>query len=279
MNDIIFISSMTHSGSTLLNIILGGHNRLIGLGEIFQLIRDRSKGLQLFEKLDDQCSCGAQIKECPIWGKVANRLSENCPESVLDRYDIVQDVFYQQFGSDKVIVDSSKRLSYAKLLHRHPAVNVKMIHLVKDVRAYCISQIDLAIRKDKKLKKRNPYKHMREWYKDNREMYEFFQTENIPVFRLGYEELSLYPEKIVSLLSKNLDIHFDESMLDLTPGNNHIAHGNRMAQQKEKSAKIYYDNRWFYRSEWMLPFLLLPKVSRLNKQLVYSNETNRLWNQ
>ena len=279
MNDVIFISSMTHSGSTLLNIILGGHKQLIGLGEVFQLIRDRSKGLQLFEKRDDQCSCGTQIKECPFWGAVINRLSENCPENILERYDIVRDIFNQQFGSDKVIVDSSKRLSYAKLLHSHPSVNVKMIHLVKDVRAYSISQIDLAIRKDKKLKKRSPYKHMREWYKENLEMYDFFQSENLPVFRLGYEELSLYPEKIVSLLSKNLDIHFDKSMLELSPGNNHIAHGNRMSQQKEKSAKIYYDNRWFYRSEWMLPFLLLPKVSRLNKQLVYSNETNRLWNQ
>ena len=279
MNDVIFISSMTHSGSTLLNIILGGHKQLIGLGEVFQLICDRTKGLYLFEKLDDQCSCGAQIKECSFWGEVANRLSENCPENVLERYDIVQDVFSQQFGSDKVIVDSSKRLSYAKLLNSHDSVNVKMIHLVKDVRAYCISQIDLAVRKDKKFKKRNPYRHMREWYKDNQAMYEFFQTENVPVFRLGYEELSLYPEKMVSLLSKNLDIHFDGSMLELLPSNNHIAHGNRMSQQKEKSAKIHYDNRWFYRSEWMLPFLLLPKVSKLNKQLVYSNETNRLWNQ
>ena len=68
-------------------------------------------------------------------------------------------------------------------------------------------------------------------------------------------------------------------MLELNPQQSHVVHGNRMREQSDKNRSIRYDNRWFYRSEWLWPYLLSPRTRRLNKQLVYHNETGRLWNQ
>ena len=68
-------------------------------------------------------------------------------------------------------------------------------------------------------------------------------------------------------------------MLELNPQQSHVVHGNRMREQSDKNRTIRYDNRWFYRSEWLWPYLLSPRTRRLNKRLVYHNETGRLWNQ
>ena len=50
-----------------------------------------------------------------------------------------------------------------------------------------------------------------------------------------------------------------------------------MRDQPDKNRKIRYDNRWFYRSEWILPFILSRKTRILNNKLVYQNEISRIW--
>ena len=43
---VVFIAGLEHSGSTLLDLLLGGHRQLVGLGELFHLLRERSGHLQ-----------------------------------------------------------------------------------------------------------------------------------------------------------------------------------------------------------------------------------------
>jgi hypothetical protein len=54
-----FICSAGHSGSTLLDILLGSHLRGFSLGEITHLPKNIA--------LNSQCSCGRQIDECLFW--------------------------------------------------------------------------------------------------------------------------------------------------------------------------------------------------------------------
>lgn len=63
----VFICSAGHSGSTLLDLLLGSHPEAISLGEITQL----SKNLAL----NTLCSCGAPARDCDLWRSVVDRLA------------------------------------------------------------------------------------------------------------------------------------------------------------------------------------------------------------
>jgi hypothetical protein len=43
---LVFIASLSHSGSTILDLILGGHSRFVGLGEIVRVLRPGPTGLE-----------------------------------------------------------------------------------------------------------------------------------------------------------------------------------------------------------------------------------------
>ena len=279
MNRIIYIAGSQNSGTTLLNIILGGHSNLVGLGEIFQLLKQKKHGLYLEERLEDNCSCGVKTKDCSFWGEVWERLNAGTCEHMNQRYNIVRNVFFEQFGPDRIIVDSSKSLSYLKIIAAEPGVDITPIHMVRDVRAFCISRVDRAFRENKKRKMRKASFHLRKWYHNNLNTSQYLESADIPFFRLGYEELSLYPDKLVPALSKWLGLSYEPGMLKLAPEGCHIVHGNRMRDQSGKNRVIRYDNRWFYRSEWIWPFILSGKTRKLNIKLVYQNEINRLWEQ
>ncbi len=62
----LFICSAGHSGSTLLDMLIGAHSRVASLGEIDQL----SKNIAL----NTLCSCGAPIRECALWSEVLRRV-------------------------------------------------------------------------------------------------------------------------------------------------------------------------------------------------------------
>jgi hypothetical protein len=62
----VFICSAGHSGSTLLDLLIGSHPRAISLGEITQLPKNLA--------LDSRCSCGAPVTSCELWRTVLDRL-------------------------------------------------------------------------------------------------------------------------------------------------------------------------------------------------------------
>lgn len=62
----VYICSAGHSGSTLLDMVLGSHSKVESLGEISFLAQNISINLR--------CSCGVPIKECAVWREVTARL-------------------------------------------------------------------------------------------------------------------------------------------------------------------------------------------------------------
>lgn len=63
----IYICSAAHSGSTLLDLLLGSHSRIESLGEISFLSHDIA--------VNNTCTCGSPVRECHIWRTVVERLS------------------------------------------------------------------------------------------------------------------------------------------------------------------------------------------------------------
>lgn len=66
MTKYVFICSASHSGSTLLDLLIGAHTRVSSLGEISQL----SKNIAL----NNDCSCGSGIRSCQVWQEALQRV-------------------------------------------------------------------------------------------------------------------------------------------------------------------------------------------------------------
>lgn len=62
---LVYISSAGHSGSTLLDMLLGAHADAFSLGELILL--------PLEARLNKPCTCGRPILECPVWRPILAR--------------------------------------------------------------------------------------------------------------------------------------------------------------------------------------------------------------
>ena len=158
-------------------------------------------------------------------------------------------------------------------------IDVKVLFLIKDVRTFTISHLDLAKRKGLHYKYRIPAYHFFNWYYKNREVQNFLRKEQIPYLQIGYEELCLYTNQIIQKLYDFLGEKQESSMVSLKDSGSHAIRANRMLGQPEKHQGIFYDHRWFYRKEWLLWALLFPNIMRFNQREVYTNGTEKIWTQ
>jgi hypothetical protein len=213
--------------------------------------------------------------------------------STQERYKILLDAFGDAFGKDCVPVDSSKYLEALQTLSSVAGVEVRVLHLIKDVRAWTVSMRDAGKRAEafymKELLRKYGWKAWMayarrtsvccflRWYLANRRMQEFLNKEKIPIFQLGYEELCLYPEVMIRDICEFLDVEVVDSMFSLLDSSSHSVLGNRMRSQMEKRQRIFYDNRWFSRNDWLLPAVFFPHIMRYNAREVYRNAHGVLW--
>lgn len=63
---VTFICSAAHSGSTLLDLLLGSHPAAMSLGEITQLPKNLA--------LNTACGCGKAVRDCELWSAVVAEL-------------------------------------------------------------------------------------------------------------------------------------------------------------------------------------------------------------
>ena len=110
----------------------------------------------------------------------------------------------------------------------------------------------------------------RKWYRENLKLQQHLISDDIPFIQIGYEELMLNTTKIFHRLCEFLEISLTENMYNLKDSEHHILCGNTMRFFDRHNA-IFYDNRWLYRDEWLLPSVILRRVMEYNSTQVYSN--------
>jgi hypothetical protein len=275
MNTVVFVASLGHSGSTLLDLLLGGHPRFIGLGEIAQVIVPGK--VDLLASSGQLCSCGETVTRCPFWGEVAKRLPD-APQDRLDvRYRLVLDTFAEVFGDSLIPVDSSKYLHHLERVVSVAGLDVRVLRLAKDVRAFAVSQIDNARAKRLGWIKRRAFAQFHIWHRGNRDLDRYVDASGLPSLRVGYEELCLSSGRVIPGICAFLREDFSPDMLDIGRSRSHVLVGNRMRTSASDRAAITYDYRWFCRHEWLLPSMLLPHVMRYNQRAVYANGTLGRW--
>jgi len=262
MRKVVYIAGAGHSGSTILDMSLGCHPSIIGLGEMINLLSAKKEYFYKDAFNNILCSCGHNMYNCDFWSGAREELLKYSGENIHIKCQHLIDYFFQKYGEDKILVDSSKNLhGYIPFLNDNFSLNV--LFLIRDFRSWIYSRycrhgknmISLAYR----------------WLKANIRTKQYLARHKIIFMTVGYEELSLYPELLLRTICDFIGVEYDPIMLQ--PGNtkSHIIRGNVARGDNEKKKGFFYDARWFTSVKLnMLGPIFLP-MAKWNNDNVYSH--------
>lgn len=165
---VLFISGEGRSGSTIVSSILGDHSNTVEVGELRNIW---TRGVQL----DERCGCGHPFSRCEFWQEVGSRAFGGWEEVDAERVvgygkelarhrhgwlTVARIAFRRSVSSQaaewathharvydairavsgcSVIVDSSKEPAYAAAIVHSGAIDLRVLHLVRDPRAVAFS--------------------------------------------------------------------------------------------------------------------------------------------
>jgi hypothetical protein len=162
---VVYIAGDGRSGSTLLDRLIGSYPGTFSCGELGNLLQSAAAP-------DEFCACGSLAGECDFWRKVLERwrgavpgFSEREYRLLQLRYERLRSLLrpFNEMNTDSpsfvryaeytralfgaiaelsgasVIIDSSKGPARALALSRIPGLDLRMLHLVRDVRGVAYS--------------------------------------------------------------------------------------------------------------------------------------------
>lgn len=263
MIKIIFIAGDGRSGSTLLESILSNGNNCISVGECHRFWKR-------FVENSSHCGCGMPIHDCKLWGAVHQKLIDEFPDydpftfqkevqdfqryknfkqlpGLLDseswtRFSKIVSAFYRaiaHFSEKNIIIDSSKSISWARLLQLSNQFDVRVIHLERQLSQvanswkkrmllpeYSNSEVYMPIKSNALI--------LKNWLKIK--LMARSLPKGGPYLFLRYEKLLKHPqqsfERIVTFTEIELDID------QLTYQQNHAVGGNPMRHGAQGTIKL-----------------------------------------
>ena len=208
---LLLIRGLGHSGSTLLDLVLGGHPSVIGLGEasrvLLSALADSSVGFQLNdwrEQYTQPCTCGLMIDQCPLWSRFFLGSPVDKSLSFLDQFSrLISPLsgpstkwIVESYQADKMLLDYSRT-----------GRNVRVIHLTRDARSWTHSEARRGVSRYGRGGSVG-WRGLQRWMRVNRQLEKELRSSSLQCFKLGYEELALAPEKSLKLLCDWLGLDF-----------------------------------------------------------------------
>ena len=280
MTKLLLIRGLGHSGTTILDLALGAHPQMVGLGEAARILERPSpedahrgpaqlRGTLRFER---RCTCGEIAADCPVWGPVLEWLPEHdhCPLAVkMKRLIAVLEKVHASASSPTSWVIDSYQGDFTLPFEQVSDLDIRVIHLTRDLRSWVHSRARSGRERGRWLPGLKP---MLRWCWMNARHERLLQKCPHPVLRLGYEQLALDPEGTLGRICAWLGLEMSEQMLQ--PGSfstSHLLSGNRMRFDAKSSAAIRYDASWMEAPSGLAQVALgVPWVAALNRRLVYS---------
>lgn len=230
---VVYVTSVSYSGSTLLDLLLSSHSKVASLGE--------AKG---FSTGREDCTCAAgSIRKCPFWNRVDEgfrerigiplreiRLDADDDGRFLEHNRALFDAVRAITGAD-VLVDSSKSLRRLARLLETEAFDLRPIHLVRRPEGVAYSN----------LKKRHDwvlaaYRHGRR----HREARRLLRGRDHRELR--YETMAEAPEATLRGLMPWIGLDYEPAQLEFRAGERHNFGGNPM--RLESGRTIAPDVAW-----------------------------------
>lgn len=270
---LILIRGLGHSGTTILDTILGKHSSVVGIGEGIRVLRGvkkkrtMPKRLRSKERYELECTCGNLVTKCNVWGKTIEHIINNDEESLDKKFNYLSDKIYKNYGNEILIVDSSQSDLDSTICFKNK-YEIKVILLTKDIRSWVNSY--------EKKYNRSILRNVLTWYFVNRKIEKFLKINNLDYLKIGYEEFALHTEVILQKIFSWLKINNEKNLLGLSKSKSHIVAGNRMRLNKSNNSKIIYDSSWKSRKSNIFRNLLFRLFYKRNNELVYSNINKKI---
>jgi len=274
MTRIAFIAGLEHSGTTLLDFIVGGGTESVALGEVSSFIDSESRAIFLsrFGRFEDAhlCSCGKRHETCDMWAPVVDYMSENPSSDLVARYGEVIDSAVRNFGHEVVLSDSSKSVRALKTALEaakgRPDTDIRVLFAIKDVRSFVAS-----ITQTRQLGFRGQILCFRWWQGGNQEIFSFLESTGVPYLVVFYEALCLRTrptvDRICQFLGIRPDSYFDTLNAKLAHQRSHICMGNTDMAFRNRD-EIRYDCRWFNHPSVNFLYCCELKARRINARLL-----------
>lgn len=239
---VAFILGCGFSGTTLLDLILGSHSRMIGLGEI------HANAFDAFLDENQICTCLFKARECHFWGKVLKLLHQYkgeesfrlAPVNGSSSDGIVQNTTrlfqaIKEVSSAEILVDSSKRTRRAHLLVESGLIQSKVIHLVRDGRAVAYSYV----------KRGHRFRQaVSQWKETNIAIRDWMATSRAPDhLSVRYEDLCAQPIETSRRICEFLGLGWEAKMMSFGQKTHHNVRGNPMRFSISDS-EIKLDETW-----------------------------------
>lgn len=238
---VVYIVGASHSGSTLLDMMLNAHPDIISVGEVLKLNevkRSRSGKLE-----PTKCSCGAiGLSQCAFWSRVNQQILRTHGRSIaeLDVNDyrelggadanaILFEAIHEVSGK-KIIVDSSKMPKRLGHLMRVEGLEVYPIHLIRDPRGVISSVFA------KKGLMRSIL-HYEIVHAQTRTL-----LRSVPHTTIRYEDLVTEPEATIDTILEPLGLRFNPGQLRWAEQVKHSFAGNHV--RLERTSELVLDQRW-----------------------------------
>ena len=284
MNKLLLIRGLGHSGTTILDLALGAHPQMVGLGEAARILArpspsDAHRGpaqLRGALRFKRRCTCGEVAAECPVWGPVLAWLPEHDHCSLAVK---MQRLIHSLEGAQALdssatswVIDSYQG-DFTLPFEQDSDLDIRVIHLTRDLRSWVNSRARSGRERGRWFPGLKP---LLRWCWMNARHERLLQRCPHPVLRLGYEQLALDPEGTLGRICSWLGLEMSEQMLQ--PGQfstSHVLSGNRMRFDPKRSASIRYDASWMAAPSGLAQAALgVPWVAALNRRLVYSADEN-----
>ena len=234
---VIYIAGMSHSGSTVLNLMLNAHPAIFAVGELIDLNRV-TRGSS-----HPPCPCGApSLSECEFWSRVNDctqqekgmslsdldvlnerRLDERSANAMLFR--AISKVSGKEF-----IVDSSKRPGRLAYLMQLKGLDVFPIHLIRRPRGQVWS-----------LRRKNGgfLQHICDYVRVHERIHRIVR--HVPHSVVHYEDLVHDPKGTLGSILEPLGLQFDQAQLSWAEQRQHTIAGNKLRWQPHD---LVLDERW-----------------------------------
>jgi hypothetical protein len=241
---VIYIAGTSHSGSTLLDLMLNAHPAIFSAGEVLKL--NRQLGINHPRKQNSApCSCGApSLWQCPVWSRVDARTRETVGKSLtdLDMLDYGETapgkapnaVVFRAIAhvtGKTFVVDSSKlpkRLAYLTQLEE---LDVYPVHIVRDPKG----QINSVTRKHGGF-----LKHIFRYELIHEQIRRALKS--VPHSVVHYEDLVRDPAATLASILQPLGLEFDPRQLAWAEAEKHEVAGNHV--RFDAKSDLVLDEGW-----------------------------------
>lgn len=268
---LLYLAGSSHSGSTLIDLILGSHTQIESLGEAKKIPKILSI-LQTGSQTGPICSCHATIVDCDFWKSALQLETPNSSERERISFDASADLAMARralaFRNKSVLLDSSKNLGRLGFLAREKGFSTTCLHLTRDPRAVAFSAIRKMERANgaaAKNRMRFLFKHSFEWYALNRKIRRRCRKNpNVSYLHLRYEDFVFQTGSSLSKVLQMLNLEFEPAQVRFRDFIHHNIEGNRLRLQS--GSEIKFDSNYLKEltpAEWLTASIpLLPVLSR-----------------